>query len=167
MIFGQETWNWHKFSTPIKESMSRYESFLQHNNPYKGYKKSAFWKGFNYFKKELDSSFKDKKTTYIWNNISKIGRNDSKTGVTSDIRKLERNYFNVIKEEIAILNPDIVIFFTGGRDNDIKFHFEDTIFENIKMENNKETKRKYKPCSILVSKFLPDKSVHYIKYFLT
>ena len=159
MIFGQETWDWHKFSTSIKDGMDGYEKFFINENFYKGYKKSAFWKGFNYFKKELNTHFKDKKISYIWNNISKIGRNDGKTGVTSDLRELERNNFNVIKDEIAILKPDVVIFFTGGRDNDLKFNFEDIIFENIKMENTKKTKRKYKPCSKLLSKFLPNKSI--------
>ncbi len=159
MIFGQETWGWHKYSTSIQDGMNGYEKFFVNKNFYDGYKKSVFWQGFNYFKKELDSNFKDKKITYIWNNISKIGRNDGKTGVTPDIRKLERESFNVIKDEIMILKPDIVIFFTGGRDGDLKFNFEDISFENIKIENSKIAKRKYKPSSIVISKFLPIKSV--------
>jgi len=159
MIFGQETWDWHKFGTSIENGMNGYEKFFINKNFYNGYKKSAFWKGFNYFKKEIESRYKNTNITYIWNNISKIGRNDGKTGVTTDIRNLERTYFNVIKEEISILKPDIVIFLTGGRDNDLKFNFEDLSFKNIEITNKKITTRKYSPSSILVSKFLPTRSI--------
>lgn len=47
MIFGQETWGWHKFSTTIDDGMNGYEKFFINKKFYEGYKKSAFWKGFN------------------------------------------------------------------------------------------------------------------------
>jgi hypothetical protein len=28
MIYGQETWGWHEFSTPIEEGMDRYKKFF-------------------------------------------------------------------------------------------------------------------------------------------
>jgi len=158
MIFGQETWGWHKFGTSIEEGMDRYYNFFIEEQFYKGYGKSAFWKGFNYFKKEINTIFKDKEITYIWNNISKIGRNDGKTGVTTKIKNLERQSFNVIKQELEILKPDIIIFFIGNRTNDLKFHFSDISFKEIEFNNKKVSKRKYKPASYVISKYLPKQS---------
>lgn len=159
MVFGQETWNWHNFSTSIEDGMNRYESFFIDEIFYQGYKKSAFWKGFNFFKDSINNHFKDKKVTYIWNNISKIGQNNGKTGVTKELRDLERAYFSVIKEELLILKPDIVIFFTGNRDGDIRFNFPDVVFKPIEMKNKKRAKKKYTPSSQVISKLLPYKSV--------
>lgn len=159
MIFGQETWEWHQFDTTIENGMNGYESFFLKEGFYNGYKKSSFWKAFNIFKKEIINNNQEKEVNFIWNNISKIGRNDGKTGVTKSIRTLERKYFNIIKEELKILKPDIVIFLTGNRDNDIKFNFPDIVFEDIDMENKKVMKKKYKASSKLISKFLPEKSV--------
>ncbi len=159
MIFGQETWGWHEFSTPIEEGMNKYESFFIKENFYKRHKKSAFWKAFKFFKSNLKRHFDDKSVTFVWNNISKIGKNNGKTGVTKEIRELEQNYFNVIKEELEILKPDIVIFLTGNRNKDLKFHFTDITFENIEMQNPKKKKMKYKASTKVISRYLPKKSV--------
>jgi len=161
MIYGQETKGWHELATPIEVSMDKYEEFFFSKNPYNGYKKSAFWKAFNFFKKGLEQHHKEKELYFIWNNISKIGRSDKKTGVTPDIRNLERAYFPVMKEELLILKPDIIIFMTGGRDRDIKFHLSDITFKYIEMGNSKLAKRKYKPAMQLIDEYnyLPNKSV--------
>lgn len=161
MIYGQETKGWHGFATPIEEGMNRYEEFFFSKNPYNGYKKSAFWKAFNFFKQGLEQQYSEKELYFIWNNISKIGRSDKKTGVTTDIRNLERDYFPVMKEELLIVKPDVVIFMTGGRDKDIQFHLPDIKFKYIEMENSTLAKRKYKPAMQLIcdSDYLPHKSV--------
>lgn len=162
MIFGQETWGWHEFSTSIEEGMNRYENFFVTNFT-QGKKKGAFRQAFNYFKTELNNHFKDKKIYYVWNNISKIGRNDKKTGVTTDIRNLERNHFNVIAKEVSILKPDIIIFLTGNRDDDIRFNFPGAEFENIHYDASLKSKngnRKYKMPKKIIQKNLPkNKSV--------
>lgn len=109
MIFGQETWGWGNFNDSIQVALERYTRFFVKENFYKGYKKSSFWQAFRTFKKHFDGNNKDKHISYIWNNISKIGINGKK-GVTKEIRQLERDTFPVIREELAILNPDYLIF---------------------------------------------------------
>ncbi|MCW7553319.1 hypothetical protein NX722_11850 [Endozoicomonas gorgoniicola] len=97
---------------------------------YGGYNKSAFWKAFRYVQKELKKIYPEKEIAYIWNNISKIGRAGT-TGVSPELRSIERNYFPVIRDEVEIIKPDIVLFFTGpNRDHDIKFHFPDMRLAN-------------------------------------
>ncbi len=161
MICGQETKGWNKFSTSIIEGMNKYKDFITIKQPYKGYKKSAFWKGYNFFRKELIKKYPEKKLYFIWNNISKIGKSHGRVGVSKDIQKLERHFFPVFREEILILKPDIVIFFTGNRDGDIKYHFPNIDFEDLNMQNSKTAKRKYKAASKIICKsnVLPKKSI--------
>ena len=64
----------------------------------------------------LDKSYPNKRVAYLWNNISKlsIGGRD---GVSPEIHELEKEYFHVIPQEIEILKPDVLIFFTGPGKN--------------------------------------------------
>ena len=76
-----------------------------------------FWRGVKFFEDGLEGSY------VVWNNISKVGRKKG-TGVNSKIKKFEREYFkDIIDKEICILKPDIIIFLTGNRDEDIKRSF--------------------------------------------
>ncbi|WP_151945738.1 hypothetical protein [Aliarcobacter butzleri] len=137
MIFGQETWGWHTFGLGIDKLMNHYEGFMNSSKPYDGYNKSAFWKAFKFFEKELNKKYEKENLYFIWNNISKIGQNDGATGVANEIRNLERTYFSVVKDEVLLLKPDIVIFFTGpNRDGDIKFHFKDVTFKKAFEDKN-------------------------------
>ena len=159
MIFGQETWGWNTtFGKTIENMMNHYENAKEN---YLSGENKGFRMGFNFFKDEIEKQYNNKNIIFIWNNISKIGRYESK-GVTGDIKKLARNFFPVICEEIKILNPDIVIFLTGNRDDDIKFHFQDAVFE--KYHNNstllsKGGTRNYQPAYKVISKDLPCKTV--------
>lgn len=162
MIFGQETRGWlENFGLSIKEGMDRYENFYVNENFYDGRKKSVYWKAFDFFKEEISKHHSDKEIIFIWNNISKIGRHKA-TGITKDIRALERKYFPVVSEEVKILKPDIVVFFTGNRNGDIQFHFQDVQFNeyqhNATLES-KNGKRKFNPAYQVISKDLPHKSV--------
>ena len=57
-----------------------------------------------------------KRVSMIWNNISKLSTRDGKP-VNIQAHEIERKYFHVIPEEVRILKPDILIFFTGpGQD---------------------------------------------------
>ena len=130
MIFGQETLGWHRFGTPLLEEMDSYEKYY-----YNTKKTNKFWShGVDFFKNNLTEYYKEKgKTvTYLWNNISKMGRYQDNVGVPKNIRDLERQYFHsIVKEEVKIINPDIIVFLTGNRNNDIKFNFENVTFEDI------------------------------------
>lgn len=77
---------------------------------------------------------------YIWNNVSKIGCGGKNFGrscrkPTAEIHDIEREYFNVVAEEVKILRPDVVIFLTGfGADKEIKekFGITDSNFHPVK-----------------------------------
>lgn len=137
MICGQEPWGWGEFGSPIEHCTAEYKSFFIDGNFYDGYRRSAFWKAFRFFEEQFARIFEGQKIQFIWQNLAKIGRNDGETGVTEEIRSLERAYFPVVRDEIKLLQPDIVIFLTGpDRDHDIKFHFPDADFQQAGNEPN-------------------------------
>ncbi len=124
MIFGQETFGWHgEFfnGKDINFLMDDYDCYLNNNTQdyfYKGRvkrkNKRTFWNrsNFKYFQEQLNQHFESKSVEFLWNNLSKIGKN-GKGKQTNDIEALENKYFNVIKEELKILQPDVIIFVTG------------------------------------------------------
>lgn len=129
LICGQETWGWGVLGSTMEDCMAEYKRFFVDAEFFDGYGRSAFWKAFRFFVSEFQNIYEGQRLQFIWQNISKIGRSDEVTGVTDEIRKLERECFSVFKEEIQILKPDIVLFLTGpDRDHDIQFHFPDVEF---------------------------------------
>nr|QIM10812.1 hypothetical protein Muribac1_0210 [uncultured Muribaculaceae bacterium] len=80
------------------------------------------------------------KIEYLWNNVTKIGLGGKDFGQccgkpTSEIREIERQYFNVVADEVRILKPDVIIFMTGFyADQEIKEKFElsEAAFSTIK-----------------------------------
>lgn len=137
MICGQETWGWNSFGSSIEDGMALYHRFFTNGEFYEGYGVSSFWKAFRFFKANLASVYSGQKLEFVWQNISKIGRNDEHTGVTDVIRLLERQYFPVFKEEMNLIQPDMILFLTGpDRDHDIQFHFPDAKFHQTGNENN-------------------------------
>jgi len=162
MVFGQETWGWQgSFAKSVMYLMDRYDIFFNKENFYKNRSISAFWKGFDFFKDEITKYYSQNDIVILWNNISKIGRYEAK-GTTSEIRNLEQNSFPVIKEEMNILKPDIVVFLTGNRDDDIRFHYPDVCFKKYRNRNNltsKSGKIKFKPAYKVISKDLPSRAV--------
>jgi hypothetical protein len=159
MIIGQETFGWHgEFgSENIDKLMIGYDNYLTNN--LRGKNKRVFWKAFHYFEKELNTFHHDKSTYYIWNNLIKISKYEDK-GMTNKIRNFERNNFSVILDEIKILKPDVVIFFTGpNRDIDIKYNFSDVTFDNMGYPDTIKDKRTYKTAHKVISNDLPEKTV--------
>jgi hypothetical protein len=129
LICGQETLGWDVFGTSIKDGMATYYEFFIEGEFYPGYSKSAYWKAFRYFENEFRHLWGKDQCTFIYQNLSKMGRNDGNPGVTAEIRQLERAYFPVLRDEMAILRPDVVLFLSGpNRDDDIRFHYPDVQF---------------------------------------
>ncbi|QFQ78530.1 hypothetical protein [Vibrio harveyi] len=130
MIIGQETDGWcgqlNAGDATVENLMNEYFNYFhQISGSGKNRGKRAFWnrKNFRFFQEKLTEHFSNKTVSFIWNNISKIG-NDGRGKPSPSIRKLEREYFNILAEEFSILRPDIVIFTTGStRDSFIKHHF--------------------------------------------
>ncbi len=132
IICGQEPWGWDGFGTSIEDGMKSYHRFFIEEQFYPGYGQSAFWKAFRFIKAAVCKLFENEDCCFVWQNVSKMGRNDGETGVTDVIRSLERQSFPVFRDEIALLRPDIVVFLTGpNRDWDIKFHFPDAKFNPV------------------------------------
>jgi poly-D-alanine transfer protein DltD len=157
MIFGQETKGWYDKDGVLEspaDLVKRYDSFFNKEKFYPGFGKSSFWKAYRLFKKRITSRLSDKTIYFCWNNINKIGKSKGKTGVSNDVRCIERKYFSIIKSEVKLFKPDIVIFLTGPyRDEDIKHHFEDANFMPINSDF------KTRDLAKVVSEHLPERSI--------
>jgi hypothetical protein len=114
MIYGQETNGWDAFGESTKDLIKKYEDCFNGGNPRWN---TSFWKT----TKELIKSLKEKnpntKIEYLWNNIDKIGKYEEKGFVphyNTFNEKIFRPYFHpVLRQELAILQPNYIIFFTG------------------------------------------------------
>lgn len=130
MIVGQETDGWHgQLNTGGVTVENLMDGYFNYFNQVSGHGKNrgkrAFWnrKNFRFFEEKLTEYFRGKSVSFVWNNISKIG-NDGRGKPSPSIRKLERQYFNILADEFSILRPDVVIFTTGStRDSFIQHHF--------------------------------------------
>jgi hypothetical protein len=127
MVVGQETDGWHGCFNEKQKSVSElmdsyYDYFYKISLNGRKRTKRAFWnnKNFSFFEKSIKAE--GKSVSFIWNNISKIG-NMGRGRPHPNIKKIERESFNVIRSEIEILKPNLIIFTTGKRDEYIKFHF--------------------------------------------
>lgn len=113
MIFGQETNNWDgDFSGDIGHSLEMYDEFFNYDKG-KGYG-GQFWNGFHRFLSILEEKYPNKTIDSIWNNTIKTGV--SGRGMNNPpeyIYEVEKSYFNIIKKEIEILKPDIILFLSG------------------------------------------------------
>lgn len=119
MIFGQETNGWFEdadglFSgenSDLQPILDCYNRFYNSGQcwSYGG----QFWNGFSKFWTMLEEKFPNKKIRYIWNNIVKIGNSDKKGFPPDSIYEIERKHFSVIKDELQIIKPNIVLFLTG------------------------------------------------------
>lgn len=112
MVFGQETNYWATecgnggaYCGKIQDVTNIYDKFYLKN----GFKshKSPFWNEF----KRIVNGTKKHNTSVIWNNINKIGRLGK--GNIKSINDIQFEHFRVIKNEIEILKPSILLFFTG------------------------------------------------------
>lgn len=70
-------------------------------------------RGMNRFIDMLNAHYPDKKIRYIWNDLVKLGRNIKGNSHQKLLEQIELEYFNVIRDEVNIIRPQILIFFTG------------------------------------------------------
>jgi hypothetical protein len=111
MIYGQETNFWGKecgnnaaFCGKVNNVINVYDTFYLQNKMYN----SPFWNEFRRIKKHFQ---KTTKTAVLWNNVIKIGRQG--IGNLPQINQITKAHFNVLAQEINIINPDLIVFFTG------------------------------------------------------
>ena len=132
VVVGQETFFWGgEFDQEIREG--RYPTIndlqLLYNkfaNEKFGYN-SPFWN----FMKRL--KLKSDGIGIVSTNIIKIGRNGK--GYDNEVKDLTKEYFNVIRKELEILQPDLVVFTTGPKYDKIIKEFLGEV--NILLDNNK------------------------------
>lgn len=117
MIIGKETFSWPAspnlqvlrdgiLNPTIVELVLRNYTYFELG---KG-RHSPFWQ----FCRKLNRKFNKSDKAFIWNNISKVDEN--KTTPKWDILKgiSANDDFPMIKKEIEILKPDVVVFLTGS-----------------------------------------------------
>jgi len=120
MFFGQETNGWGEDGS-IDILMDGYRKFnLGETYP------SLFWR---YLWKMSDRLGLKGTHPFLWNNVNKFGKVNSKGRPDDDVTTLENKYFNVLSEELDAVKPDICVFFTGPQyDEDIKAKLPDAEF---------------------------------------
>lgn len=112
MFFGQETNSWYRiFHDDLTDIIGYYNQFYNKNECWKY--GGQFWNGLNRFRNLLEKRYPNKKIRLVWNNIVKIGRYNCKGFPPEQIYQIERTHFSVIREEIKIIKPNIVLFLTG------------------------------------------------------
>jgi hypothetical protein len=85
---------------------------------------SPFWRGF----RAIDSAVNHARDAALWTNIFKVNVNGSvmRNCRTAEISALQRAQKGLLREEIQILGPDVVVFFSGPRyDSALRFEFPD------------------------------------------
>lgn len=114
MFFGQETNSWgNTIKGHWENSLKLYETFFDETMNHHKYN-GSFWPSMRKFKRELTAKAPNTTIKFVWNNIYKIGnQNRNQNRPTDEIRTIENKYFDVINEEVNILKPNVLLFFTG------------------------------------------------------
>jgi hypothetical protein len=109
MFFGQETNSWYGElgSKSVKDLLHCYSDFL--GSTYS----SQFWNAVRDYVSTIQDLNPNKSVEFVWNNILKIGKENSKGKPQQDLVELQKEVFPVIREEVEILKPDLIVFFTG------------------------------------------------------
>lgn len=128
VYFGQETNSWEKdFPKGIQHLLSTYRKFYLSDYCFKY--SGQFWNGISKCNERLRKEFTGKSVGFIWNNLIKIGKSGEKGTPSKDILEFQDEWFSIIRKEMEILDPDIVIFFTGPNyDKYITRCFDDAKF---------------------------------------
>lgn len=89
----------------------------------------SFCKSINNLEDIKDS----KKTYFTWVNLREFSFNEApKTSLGKEAQSIIDNEFNILEEEIKIINPDIVLFLTGPNyDNYIKNQLKGVEFKTV------------------------------------
>jgi hypothetical protein len=88
------------------------------------------WKGMYYVNNKLNQ-FSNNSPNFLWTNVSKCCKDGKNINWEQHKKFVEK--FDVLVEEIKIVNPDVVVFFTGpSYDDKIKIQFkEDVQFKKV------------------------------------
>ena len=98
---------------------------------YNGTRYGTFHYGFNRFAAQLNAAIPDKRIAYVWNNIVKIGKSQGSGFSGEEIYTVEKDCFSVIRKEVDILKPDLILFLTGTYDERIRDNWRDVQFSEL------------------------------------
>lgn len=139
MFFGQDMsdgdwYNYNRYSDVLTECMPAYKTFDNKigsidTNGHRMTK--GMGGGMNLFIKYFNSKFQGKNVRYVWDDIVKIGRNTRSNQYRDILKEIEKSEFDVLREEIKIIQPQILIFFTGP-----DFYWEDILQKRIGITAN-------------------------------
>lgn len=155
LVVGQETNGW-EFNESVKDSMLFTLRFLyssQHND------KLSFTFPFDFCKSVNDYNYDEnyRKTYFAWVSLRKFAYNENhEEPLNKEAQSIIDNEFDILEEEIKIINPDIVLFLTGPTDKYEKLlqnELKEVKYNEIK--NSNYTKREF---ARLEHKSLPENS---------
>lgn len=112
MYFGKETNGYEgsfRESKGVQHLMRVYDEFANKGGA-KKYGKH-FWNAVHKFNSAF--SKKGSSVSFTWNNIVKVGMDWSMGIPPEAVIRWQQNWFTVIRKEIEILEPDVVIFMSG------------------------------------------------------
>lgn len=119
----------------VSHCINEYKNFeLCENGNY-----TVFWQYMYDFKNILMPETIGKKN-FLWSNTSKFAKAVEGSAISMENFKLFSDNFRVLKKEIEITNPDVILFFTGENwDEKIQYQFdENIIFHQV----NKDIEKK-------------------------
>jgi hypothetical protein len=152
MVFGQETNYWYseenegEFHGKIKPIFDLYEDFFLSNDCYSY--GGQFWNGVSKFVQLAEKEINEE-VGLVWNNVIKVGKCGKGTPLKS-IQEIQFKYFNIIKEEIKILKPDLLVFFSGPN---YDYHIEKSFEKLEKISINGFSERQL--CELKLSCLVP------------
>ena len=130
MIIGQQTQGWGEGN--INDLLECYEDFNFGEN----YHPSPFWN----VTRKLEVALGIEKYAIVWSNLNRCDYEDKRPPLK--IEKDLRILFPLLLGEIKILQPDVVIFFSGPNfDEHIRHLFIDSRFESVDTFTIKELSR--------------------------
>ncbi|ADN78370.1 hypothetical protein [Geobacter sulfurreducens] len=154
LLVGQETLGWDfsdgsYFKWPYSE-ISSFKDFLTVENSVDammhGYKvfefsryqpdnyRSPFWRAYRQIRRNFDPEVDGLETAVLWTNLFRMsidGGSVVNNGTEEEIKSLQLATAGLLKSEIEILKPNVVLFFTGPNYNDTLYKE----FEGIKLLN--------------------------------
>lgn len=161
LFVGQETNGWMGFNRiktnkQVDEYLEKYVEFsFSHSRI-----RSTFWQTVHLINNEINQG--DEKSL-MWTNILKFGRS-GKGRPDKNVQELELKYFNILEEEIKILQSDCILFLSGpSYDFDITQRIRNVLFQACSDYSDREL-------SIITSPHLPKKTFriyhpNYLRYW--
>ncbi|MPW36118.1 hypothetical protein [Vibrio sp. B1Z05] len=136
MIVGQETHGWLQ-SSNIEEQVDAYKNF----NVGENYSQTPFWN----ITRKIERVLGIDRCSVAWSNLNRFDQN-SGTPTENDVIASILEFDGLVKNEIEIIKPDVLVFFTNHKNDDRLVNlYKDAKFEEILGLPDKHFKRVIHP----------------------